>query len=369
MTNGCAVERARSPKTATCPSSAVVTQSVTPAVVSVFWCTRPSPGKCLSVAVTSARARPSITVPTAVPTLSGLLPYWRSKAPTGVLPASVPAGTTSATGARARFRRASRSAVPMPWARAARSAGDSALWCSAEGSRSNPGPLSDWTAPPSWSAASQRSGYGARDCHRWAVAASSATGASDRPARKRPPRPLGASASPAPRSSSGTPARNSWLICARRSSRDRAMATRSSGPEGALLGSPVGAVLLGVVVVAVVVSAAGAAPPADEQAVSSAVSAHRSAAPRPRRPAVGMDLLGGVAAVAGPVSLAVRSPSGRAGARAACVAPSPLVSAQRVVLGHLDEDDRHAVRILDPCLDEAPRLLLWRPGDRHPGRH
>src|SRR3954447_9688373 len=85
MTNGSACERARSPTRATCASSAVVTESVTPVVVSVFSRTRPSPGKCLSVAVTPDRAKPSITVPAAGDTLSGVLPYWRPKAPRGVL--------------------------------------------------------------------------------------------------------------------------------------------------------------------------------------------------------------------------------------------------------------------------------------------
>src|SRR5688500_17097167 len=89
MTNGSAGERASSAKTATCSPSAVVAGSVTSSVVSVFCRTWPRPGKCLRVAVTRARARPSTIVPAAVITLSAVLPYWRSYAPMGSLSASV----------------------------------------------------------------------------------------------------------------------------------------------------------------------------------------------------------------------------------------------------------------------------------------
>src|SRR5215207_7425572 len=233
MTNGCAAEPARWPNRVTCGSSAVVTGSVTSAVVSVLACTRPSPGKCFSVAVTPARSRASTTVPTAGATASGVLPYWRSNWPIGSLAASLPAGTTSATGARSRLTPALRSAVPMPSARVASSAGGSAPCSRAEGSLSKPGPWSVWTSPPSWSTATQRPGPGERDCQRCAVAASSVAGAVDRPAMNSPPTPLSASASPPSRSSSGTPATNSWATWARRSSPASAASTGSAGVAGA----------------------------------------------------------------------------------------------------------------------------------------
>ena len=60
----------------------------------------------------------------------------------------------------------------------------------------NRDPFRDWTAPPSWSTAIQSPGPGAAACQRAAVAARSAAGACDRPARKIPPTPLAARASP-----------------------------------------------------------------------------------------------------------------------------------------------------------------------------
>jgi hypothetical protein len=255
----------------------VVTSSVTPVLTSVFPRTRPSPGKCLTVAVTPAAARPSTTVPAADATSSGMLPYWRPKAPTGSLPAAVPAGTTSATGARSRFTPASRKAAPIRPARADSSAGGSAACCRADGRRSKPGPCSDWTAPPSWSAATHRAGPADSDCHRPAVAASSAAGRPERPARNSPPTPLPAAASPRARSSNGTPATKSWATCARRSSPVRTSSTRSSGP-----GVCGAAVLL-----AAVAPARGVGGLADEHAVSRATRRHRRTGLGLRGPVVG----------------------------------------------------------------------------------
>src|SRR5205807_5481646 len=99
MTNGAAGPCARVPKRATWGSSAVVVASTTVVAVSVLPVTRPSPGKCLTVARTPAADRPETMVPTAAPTAAGVLPYWRENTPTGAFARSVPAGTTSATGA------------------------------------------------------------------------------------------------------------------------------------------------------------------------------------------------------------------------------------------------------------------------------
>src|SRR3954453_6380976 len=102
MTNGDAVGCASVANRATGGSAAVVVASMTIAVVSVLPVTRPSPGKCLRVPRTPAPDRPATTVPAAAPTAAGVLPYWRENTPTGAFVCSVPAGTTSATGARSR---------------------------------------------------------------------------------------------------------------------------------------------------------------------------------------------------------------------------------------------------------------------------
>ena len=46
---------------------------------------------------------------------------------------------------------------------------------------------------------------------------------------------------------------------------------------------------------------------------------------------------------------------------------SALVAAKRVVLGDLHHGDPHAVGIFDPHLDQSPRLLSRRSGDRDTG--
>ena len=85
----------------------------TSAVSSVLPRTRPSPGKCLSVAVTPASASPATIVPAAGSPPPAVPPYCRPKAPIGSLVRLGPGGTTSTTGARSRLTPA-RPAPPQP---------------------------------------------------------------------------------------------------------------------------------------------------------------------------------------------------------------------------------------------------------------
>src|SRR5206468_3301045 len=196
---------------------------------------------------------------------------------------------TSAAGARSRFTPASWRAAPVRSASADRSAGGRVPWTRAEGIASNPGPLSVWTRPPSWSTAIQSPGPGAAACHVPTVAARSAAGACDRPARKMPPTPLAATAPPPPRASRRTPTTNSWATRPRGSRAASAAVTAFSGPDGP-----------------------------------------------------------------SPASLPDRR--------------SAPVEAQRVIRRHLHQHDAHPVRVLDPRLDETPRLLAGGPQDRHARR-
>src|SRR3954471_8306871 len=361
MTNGWAGEAASRPNAATCASPAAVVPSTTSAAVSVFCCTRPSPGKCLSVAVTPCAARPSITAPAAPTTASAVLPYCRSRAPIGGLAASVPAGTTSATGARSRFTPASWRGAPVRSASADRSAGGRVPWTRAEGIASNPGPLSVWTRPPSWSTAIQSPGPGAAACHVPTVAARSAAGACDRPARKMPPTPLAATAPPPPRASRRTPTTNSWATRPRGSRAASAAVTAFSGPVGVgaavLLGAVLGGVLLGTVLAEAELLPASvpSRPPPEEQAPT---ASSRQPSTAIRRPALRMVLLDGSDLLRpdgpSPASLPDRR--------------SAPVEAQRVIRRHLHQHDAHPVRVLDPRLDETPRLLAGGPQDRHARR-
>src|SRR5450759_3875870 len=74
----------------------------------------------------------------------------------GWLVASVPGGTTSATGAKSRFTPAVSSSRPQRRASAVRVAGDSPPCTSAEGIVEKPGPRSAWISPPSWFAATKK---------------------------------------------------------------------------------------------------------------------------------------------------------------------------------------------------------------------
>src|SRR4051794_38828511 len=234
MTIGAAGRPASAPKRATCGSSAVVTPSVTPAVVSVLAVTRPRPGKCLRAAVTRWAPSPSTTVPAAAPTCCGVLPYWRSKKPIGALACSVPAGTTSATGARSSVTPALCSDAPIPSARAASCCGGSRPWSRAEGSSPKPGPFKVCTWPPSWSAATQGRGPGASVAQRPVTVPRSPVDAVERPARNTPPTPCCTRASPEARPVSGTPTTNSWATRCRGSIRDSAASTAAS-PAGAVV--------------------------------------------------------------------------------------------------------------------------------------
>src|SRR5215212_9991276 len=78
----------------------VVTVSFTPAVVSVFAVTRPSPGKCLAVMAMSADLIPRRKVDPLSATTDDVCPYSRANFPIGGLDAAVAAGTVSITGAR-----------------------------------------------------------------------------------------------------------------------------------------------------------------------------------------------------------------------------------------------------------------------------
>ncbi len=140
--------------------------------------TRPRPGKCLAVVATLADAMPSMNAAPCAPLLAGSEPNCRSSSPTGAFVLAPPAGTTSITGARSRFTPAARSSPPHP-AAAARSADtDHVPWVTADGMTENPGPVSCWTWPPSWLAATKKRappviGCVASDCM-CAVAAASA---------------------------------------------------------------------------------------------------------------------------------------------------------------------------------------------------
>ena len=205
--------------------------------------------------MTPCAARPSTTVPAAATTASAVPPYCRSNAPTGGLALSVPAGTTSTTGARSRFTPAPSSAAPRRSASPASWSAGSAPWSSADGSGSKPAPCSDCTLPPSWSTATQSPGPGAADCQPSTVVASSVAAVRDRPARKIPPTPLAARSAPSARSSTRRPATNSWATCARRSIPARATPTGSVVAGAALL-------------VAGAEEAVGSPVPPDEQAPS-----------------------------------------------------------------------------------------------------
>src|SRR5215471_9465083 len=120
-------------------SVGVVTESITPAVKSVFPRTRPRPGKCLAVVATPAEAMPAINAVPCVPLLTGSDPNCRSSAPIGALLLAVPAGTTSCTGARLRFTPAARSSRPHPAAAPRSVLAGHEPWVSADGIGEKPG--------------------------------------------------------------------------------------------------------------------------------------------------------------------------------------------------------------------------------------
>ena len=86
-----------------------MTVSVTAAVKSVLPTTRPSPGKCLAVVAIPAVFMPPMKAATWLATVDGVWPYSRLSLPIGAFVASVPGGTTSATGARLTLTPAARS--------------------------------------------------------------------------------------------------------------------------------------------------------------------------------------------------------------------------------------------------------------------
>src|ERR1700739_5168886 len=90
-------------------SLGVVTLSTTSAVKSVFPVTRPSPGKCLADVATPAEALPVMNAAPCGPLPAGVEPNCLSRDPIGAFDAAVAAGTTSITGARAKFTPAARS--------------------------------------------------------------------------------------------------------------------------------------------------------------------------------------------------------------------------------------------------------------------
>ncbi len=124
-------------------SVAVVVSSVMPwEVTSVLPVTRPSPGKCLTVAVTPAWDRPATMARTAPATWPGSLPSWREYRPMGALTLSRPFGTTSATGARLTLTPASRSSRPAPAHSVLSCSAAIRPWSTAEGRGVNPLPRS-----------------------------------------------------------------------------------------------------------------------------------------------------------------------------------------------------------------------------------
>ena len=139
-------------------SSAEVTASVIPvAVTSVLPVTRPSPGKCFTVATTPPSCKPVMIAGTAAETAAGSVPNSRRYLPIGPLVSSMDCGTVSATGARSTLTPAASSSRARVDPRATSSERLRRPCSRAAGSAVNPVPLSCWTAPPSWSAATKRS--------------------------------------------------------------------------------------------------------------------------------------------------------------------------------------------------------------------
>ena len=130
--------------------------------------------------------QPAANAAACVATVAGSLPYWRPKAPIGGFAA--PAGTVSATGARSTRTPAARSWPPQVRPAPAARPGSAGPGCSALGIGEKPGPLSTWTAPPSWSVATStaRAAVTAA-CTRAVSAAVAAVPAWLRPVRMTPP--------------------------------------------------------------------------------------------------------------------------------------------------------------------------------------
>ena len=117
----------------------------------------------MAVVATPALVIPAMKAAAWLPAVSGSWPYSRRRTPIGWLVASVPGGTTSATGAKSRFTPADRSCSPHSFASAVSVPTGRPPWTRAEGIVEKPGPWSAWISPPSWFAAMKK--------RTWAVAA------------------------------------------------------------------------------------------------------------------------------------------------------------------------------------------------------
>ena len=136
-------------------SSLVATLSVMPVVLkSVFFSTRPSPGKCLTVPITPPSIMPVRNAVDAFVTVAGSEPYWRPNLPIGSFPRPMSAGTVSVTGARLTLTPTALSSPAHVVAAAVSSAADIRACTLADGGAVKPSPRSWRTSPPSWSAAS-----------------------------------------------------------------------------------------------------------------------------------------------------------------------------------------------------------------------
>src|SRR5882757_237487 len=131
----------------------VVFESTTFATSSVLPVTRPRPGKCFSTVDTWDARIPSVKAMTCEPTVAAVEPKLRRSAPIGGLLPAVPAGTTSATGARSMLTPACFSCPPHFFVADFSQDVEWVPCASAEGIEENPEPLHGWIRPPSWSPA------------------------------------------------------------------------------------------------------------------------------------------------------------------------------------------------------------------------